>query len=127
MDYNKEKGLLRQELQRDNYTRIQRIEEYKRQKVLNKHLALQERLNQRKQSINSVQDCAINKKLSEQEASKFVTKLLDKMKTANPNDQDQRERLMKTMSNLNTKYDLGLTLNYKNLKYIAKPKKNPNE
>jgi histidinol phosphatase-like enzyme len=122
VDYNKEKELLRQKVQQENYIRIQRMREYRRQTILNKHLTLQERLNQKKRNIHLVQDCAINKNLSEQEASKLVTKLLDRMKTSNPNDQDQRECLMKTMSDLNTKYNLGLTFNYKNLKYITKQK-----
>lgn len=107
--------------------RILRMNEYKRQKILNKHLALQEKINQRKQNVNMVQNYAINKNLSDQEASNLVIKLLDKMKVDDPNNPGQRERLMKTMSDLNTKYDLKLTLNYKNLQYITKPKKELNE
>eukprot|EP00826_Nyctotherus_ovalis_P030287 TRINITY_DN2411_c0_g1_i4.p2 TRINITY_DN2411_c0_g1~~TRINITY_DN2411_c0_g1_i4.p2 ORF type:complete len:102 (+),score=30.78 TRINITY_DN2411_c0_g1_i4:316-621(+) len=101
------------------------MNDYKRQKILNKHLALQEKIDKRKRNIHMVQNCAISKNMSDQEASSLITKLLEKMKTENPNDPGQRERLMRTMSSLNAKYDLGLTLNYN--KYSSPPKKDPEQ
>ena len=108
--------MLHQEWQNKNYQRVLKMNEYKRQKILEKHQKLQSKMTQRKCNINSVQDCAIKKDLSEKESEKIIMELLKKMKMSDPYKPDQRRKLMKTMTELNKKFGLDLDLSPKKSK-----------
>lgn len=108
--YRDEKVLLRQELQHENYLRLNRVNQYKRSKVLEKHKMLTTKNEEKKFGVFLTQNCAINKSISEQESSKEVFQFLEKLRMIDPYKINQKEKLINEIKELNDKYNLNLEM-----------------
>ena len=88
--------------------RLKRINEYRRQKILEKHKTLREKNDQKKFRTNLMQNCAINKAIADKEAKKTTFNFLSKLMKADPYKKTQRTRLISALSTLSLQFDLGM-------------------
>lgn len=101
---------LNQELQQENGVRTNRIKEYNRKKILENHLALQEKLQQKKNEqqlhISSIKKQAID----DHRAKLSRYQSLSKIMKADPYKEEQLKELQSTMLLLNEKLKLGMNI-----------------
>ena len=103
--------MLHKKIQRENYIRLSKVNEYKRMKIVEKHNLLAQKFNHRKFNNSNVQNSIINKGLNGQDNYQAVEDLIRKLKMEDPREPNKRKRLMKALSDINTKLDLKLSLN----------------
>ena len=103
----------RKKKQMDNNQRLGYINEYKRNKVIEKHIFLTTKNEQRRVKIDNVQNNAIAKRLMQMKDMDLVYDCLSKMKKANPYNPRQRTLLLEAINRLNEHFNLKLDLSQK--------------
>ena len=109
--YTKELRLTHHNMKQDNCLRILKTNEIKRRTILEKHKLLKEWNDKKKSNITLIQNCAINRSLTEQETRKLIFKLMEKLTMEDPYKSKQRKCLLKTIEKLNSKFELGIDIN----------------
>eukprot|EP00826_Nyctotherus_ovalis_P063837 TRINITY_DN9361_c0_g2_i1.p1 TRINITY_DN9361_c0_g2~~TRINITY_DN9361_c0_g2_i1.p1 ORF type:complete len:368 (+),score=146.47 TRINITY_DN9361_c0_g2_i1:550-1653(+) len=117
----------KQQLQMENNKRISRINEYKRNKILEKHMLLSLKNEQKKAQLHNAQNDALAKHLMLQKDMDLVYDCLSKMKKADPRDPKQRTLLLDAMNRLNDHFHLNLDLVPKSEKKRAKEEEENSE
>lgn len=117
----------KQQLQMENSMRISRINEYRRNKILEKHMLLSLRNEQKKAQLHNAQNDALAKHLMRQKDMDLVYDCLSKMKKADPRDLKQRSQLLDAMNRLNDHFHLNLDLVPKSEKRKAKEEEENSE
>ena len=84
-------------MKQDNCLRILKTNEIKRRTILEKHKLLKEWNDKKKSNITLIQNCAINRSLTEQETRKLIFKLMEKLTMEDPYKSKQRKCLLKTI------------------------------
>jgi len=118
--YENEKKLLSMELQKENCLRLNRIIEYKRAKILEKHKQIKEKSEMKKSHTSMLQNTAINRTFFERETSKAILNVLDDLKKVDPKNDKQRIKLQNMLNRLNSQFDLQLKLEKKSPKKAKK-------
>jgi len=117
----------KQKLQMENSQRINRINEYKRNKIIEKHMLLSLKNDQRKAQVQNAQNDALAKNLILQKDMDLVYDCLGKMKKADPRDPKKKKLLMDAMNRLNKHFHLGLDLIPKSEKRKVKDEEESDE
>lgn len=97
-------------LQMENSQRINRINEYKRNKILEKHMLLSLKNDQRKSQTQNAQNDVLARNIQLQKDMDLVYDCLGKMKKADPRDPKQKTLLLDAMNRLNDHFHLNLDL-----------------
>lgn len=122
-----ENQAFKQKLQMENSQRINRINEYKRNKIMEKHMLLSLKNDQRKSQVQNAQNDALAKNLTLQKDMDLVYDCLAKMRKADPRDLKQKRLLMDAMNRLNNHFHLGLDLVPRSEKRKAKDEEESDE
>jgi len=121
-EFKAELRKLNQELQKENAERVNRIREHKRQQIIDAHIAFKEK-NEKKKKASLLYDCYLRKQaVNENEARELAYKLMEKLTKTDPSKITEREKLVKTLTDLNEKLKLGMEL-----KFPVRKKKPENE
>eukprot|EP00831_Metopus_contortus_P005316 TRINITY_DN12008_c0_g1_i1.p1 TRINITY_DN12008_c0_g1~~TRINITY_DN12008_c0_g1_i1.p1 ORF type:complete len:152 (-),score=26.20 TRINITY_DN12008_c0_g1_i1:138-593(-) len=105
-----------------NMERLKRIQEYNRQRVIEKHSALEEKLREKKKNSAYFQQYIFRKESYERETAQLARELLSRLAKLDPNDQKEQKKLIKTLRAMNSKFSLGLPVSFFR-KYLPAPKK----
>ena len=97
-------------MQYENYMRVLKLNDYRRNKVLERHQEMGEKFEEKKRNLERMQSLVINKGVNEKEYSEEVTTILGRMKMTNPHNDKQRSKLYKAMTILDGKLDLKIGL-----------------
>ena len=103
---------MHKEFQQENCEQINKINEYKRNKILQKHQKLTLKINQKKNTNFNTQNNAIIKNILEQNATNAVSEFITKLKRINPSIIDKRRQLLSAIIDINEKFGLKATLEH---------------
>lgn len=109
--YFQELDKLNTKLHHEHTERTKKINDYKRNQILEKDLKIKEKNKQTKNAFQ-LYNCHMRKQalISKTTGKSLILELFNKIKKADTNTKEHRTQLMETFNSLNSRYNLGLTL-----------------
>lgn len=99
------------------------MNEFKRNKILEKHQTLNLKNKKKKLDEFVNNTFAISKRFSEQEAKQAISEFITKIKKMDPHKADERQQLLKALEGINDKFKLKLPLGHSNGRQINSVKR----